>query len=222
MLMDAAMVADGRGLRQIVARVELSAGSEAVMAASEAPGGGPWSSGSLFTANTVSGVDIAVDPGDGNVAVAYSTFDGVNTSKLFFAKFNGFAMETTEVRSSTQHRFEDLSLAFDLADGLPAIAVEHKDIGLGQDQLALIYQDGAMIWQTSIIDSAISFDAPGGLQRRPSLAFDDFGTSFPAVAYVDNDEVLTVAFDPPVPEPSTVMLILSAAALIGFTQRRMR
>ena len=81
------------------------------------------------------------------------------------------------------------------------------------------YLDGAQQWQTSLVDDSIAPDAPDGMPRAPSLAYDDYGTSWPAIAYADADGSLTVAFDPPVPEPGVMGLAFVGLALIARRRR---
>ncbi len=221
-VLDAAIVSDQRGMRQVAARGILSGGEEAVLIASEPPGGGNWPIGQLATASSVSGVDIAIDPTDGRPALAYTTFDGVTTSRLFYSKFTGFTMQTTQILSSTTSLFEDVSLAFDFSDGRPAIAFERRTFAPFAQEVLFAYRDAGANWQTSLVDSTVSLDAPTGRPRRPSLAFDDYGTSFPAIAYVDSDGSLNVAFDPPVPEPATACLVMLAIGLGGARRFRGR
>jgi MYXO-CTERM domain-containing protein len=212
-LMDAQLTTDHAGRRHVVARADLAAGGEGVVIASEPSFPTNWPSATLTTADQVLGVAAATNPLTGHVALAYTTRDnGSNTSKLVFAEFNGIALETTEVLSSTTSAFQDISLAYDLTDGRPAIAFE-ESVG-GNDRLSLAYLNGSSQWLTSLIDDSVSFDSfNSGL--KPSLAFDDYGTSYPAVAYVDADGSLTVAFDPPAtPEPATALLVMVAAASI--------
>jgi hypothetical protein len=213
-ILDAAIATDHRGLRNVIAREEIGGGaSGGVLVASESTGGG-WTSTRLVSASAVNGVDIAVDPTDGRIALAYTTFDGgSNRSRLYYAKFNGFSLQTTEVLSSTDDSFEDLSLAFDPTDGRPAIAFEREVASPYSKQLQLAYLNASSQWITSVVDASISLDAPGYMPRGPSLAFDDYGTSWPAIAYVDGDESVCVAFDPPAPEPGTVLLLGFAICL---------
>jgi hypothetical protein len=219
---DASMITNDSGLRQLVARADLSAGGQGVIIASEPAGGGTWSSSVLASADGVTGVDITRDPTDGRVALAYSTINNTSgLSKLFYSKFNGFVMQTTELLSSTANRYEDVSIAFDFSDGKPAIAYERKIVATSTEQLLFAYQDVNSTWQHSLVDSTISFDAPNNHSRKPSLAFDDFGTSWPAIAYIDGDGSLTTAFDPPAPEPATGLLCLAAALLLGRRPKRM-
>ena len=67
------------------------------------------------------------------------------------------------------------SLAFDPADGNPAIA--YCDITNGD--LKLAWHDGST-WQTQTVD------AVGNVGCTPSLAFNDYGSGFPSIAYFDN------------------------------------
>ncbi len=207
-ILDAAITTDRRGLRHVIAREDIDSGaSGGVLLASELSGG-TWVSTRLLTARAVRGVDIAVDPTDGRVALAYSTFDETpNRSELYYAKFNGISLETTQVFSSSTDSFEDLSLAFDPADGRPAVAFERQVHPSYTNQLQFAYLNASSQWMTSVVDDSISKDAPAYMPRRPSLAFDDYGTSWPAIAYVDSDGSLKVAFDPPAPEPGTVLLL---------------
>jgi len=222
-ILDAAIATDYRGLRYVIAREEIGGGtSGGVLLASESPGGS-WASTRLLTAREVSGVDIAVDPTDGRLALAYTTFDeSPDQSKLYYAKFNGISLQTTQVLASSADRFRDLSLAFDLADGRPAIAFEREVAQPSSNQLQLAYLNASSQWLTSVVDASISITAPGYMPRGPSLAFDDYGTSWPAIAYVDSDESLRVAFDPPAPEPGTAVmlaLVISLARSRRFSRR---
>jgi hypothetical protein len=225
-ILDAAMVADGRGLRQVAAWANLTAGNQGLVLASEAPGGGVWSSATFASADNVTGVDIAMDPIDGRIALAYSTFTNSGTvSKLFYSKFDGISMQTTQLATSATFRYEDVSLAFDLADDHPAIAYERRNTVSSAEELMFAYRDNASVWQlpATAIDSTISMDGFGNKPRRPSLAFDDYGTTWPAVAYVDSDGSVNVAFDPPaVPEPGTLALLLAAGALAAARPRSRR
>ena len=219
-VIDAALIADGRGLRQVAARAHLSGGGQGVVIASEPSIAGPWATAQLVTADNIFGVDIAMDPTDGRAALAYTTFNSTtSTSKLFYAKFNGFQLQTTEIFSTTAHRYEDVSLAFDLGDGRPAIAYERRVNASSAQELHFAYLNAGAMWQNSLVDAMISMDAPGGRPRRPSLAFDDYGTSWPAIAYIDTDGGLNVAFDPPVPEPQALALL---AVVACFIRRRFR
>ena len=203
------LTTDGRGLAHLIGRAELAAGGEGVIIASEPSFGGDWPSAVLVGADAVKGVGIARDPADGNVALAYTTFEfATNTSSLFYAKFDGITFNTTQVLSSTSASFGDISLAFDLSDGQPAIAFEQQVVTPAADQLMFAFRDATATWQTSLVDGTVSISNTQNTLRGPSLAFDDFGTSFPAIAYIDADESLVVAFDPPgVPEPSTLCLL---------------
>lgn len=217
-VLGAGLVTDHQGLRHIAARAELGGGGEAVVIASEPPGGGSWPAGQFVIADAIKGVDIAIDPTDGNIALAYTTLDaGTNTSSLYYAKFNGVLFDTTLVASSIFDVFEDASLAFDFSDGRPAIAYEQRLASA--EHLMFAYLDGAQQWQTSLVDDSIAMDAPDGMPRAPSLAYDDYGTSWPAIAYADADGSLTVAFDPPVPEPGALGLAFVGLAIIARRRR---
>ncbi|MCB9856822.1 MAG: hypothetical protein H6818_14165 [Phycisphaerales bacterium] len=211
-IVDAQLVTDHVGLRHVIARAELPGGMEGVVVASEPSFPASWPVATLASAGSVGGVSVATNPANGRVGVAYSTTDG-GTSRLVYAEMHDFALETTVLFQTSTSIYEDVSLAYDLSDGRPAIAFE-ENVLAGGESLSLAYVDGAQQWQTSLIDDSIRLDAPGAM-LKPSLAFDDYGTSYPAVAYVDDDGALTVAFDPPaVPEPASFVLLLAAAAMI--------
>lgn len=219
---DVAMVADGRGLRQVAARAGLTVGGEGLIISSEPSAGGTWSSATLATADDITGVDIATDPTNGRMALVYTTYQNSGVSKLFYSEFNGFSMLTTELATSSSFRYEDVSLAFDFSDGQPAIAFERKNTGSGAEELMFAYRDGLSVWQMppTPVDGTILMDAPGGKLRRPSLAFDDYGTSWPAIAYVDSDGSLNVAFDPPVPEPASLVCFCMCLFLAGGRRKK--
>ena len=212
---NAEMTVDHRGLRQIAARTTLTGGAQALSLLSE-PVSGPWSSTNLATADAVDGVSIATDPVDGHIAVAYTTWNSsTNTSKLIYSKFNGSTIATTEILSFNTFRYQDVSLAFDRADDRPAIAFERRVNSSGAQELWYAFLNASSAWQTSLIDSTVSLDAPdANFTRAPSLAFDDYNTSWPAVAYVDSNGALNVAFDPPAPEPASIALFPIIALLL--------
>lgn len=221
-ILDLRFTTDHTGRSHAIVRASLTTNTQAVIVASEPIGAGPWVSSVLATADDVKGVAITTSPADGQVALAYTTFNaGTNTSKLFYAKSTGTSLQTTEVQSSATAMFEDIDLAFDFSDGRPAIAYERKTLAPFAQQIQFAYLNASSLWQTSLVDGTASLDNPMGLPRRPSLAFDDYGTSWPAVAYVDADGSLTVAFDPPAsaPEPGTVLLIALAAGGAHFRRR---
>ena len=129
------------------------------------------------------------------------------------------SIATTEILSFNTFRYQDVSLEFDRSDGRPAIAFERRVNSTSAQELWYAYLNASSVWQTSLIDSTISLDAPdGNMPRGPSLAFDDYGTSWPAVAYVDSNGALNVAFDPPAPEPSC----LAAGTLVAVLSIRRR
>ncbi|MBI5764581.1 MAG: hypothetical protein HZA51_13780 [Planctomycetes bacterium] len=218
-VLDSQMVVDDRGLRHVASRAALSAGGQGVVLASESPGG-LWSSATFTTADFVDGIDIGVDPADGRLAIAYTTYTGT-TSRLQYTKFNNGSLATTTIQTSNSNRFEDISLAFDASDSRPAIAYEMRTPST--QELWYTFLNQALSWQSASVDTSIVMDSPIGLPRAPSLAFDDFGTSWPAIAYVNQgvpNEVLTVAFDPPAPEPAAAGLLI--VTLLADRPRRPR
>lgn len=220
-LFDLRLTTDHTGRRHAVAGARLTSGTGAVIVASEPIGGGSWTSSVLATADDIKGVAIATSPTDGKIALAYTTLDSAtNTSRLMYTKSTGTMLITTQVQSSTTAVFEDIDLAFDRSDGRPAIAYEQKVASPFAQQIQFAYLNASSAWQTSLIDATASLDNAMGLPRRPSLAFDDYGTSWPAVAYIDADGSLMVAFDPPgaAPEPTALALLLMS--LFPLARRR--
>ncbi|MEK6642814.1 MAG: hypothetical protein AABZ08_02815 [Planctomycetota bacterium] len=210
-VLDSQMIVDNRGLRHVASRAALSVGGQGVVLASESPGGF-WSSGTFTTADSIDGIDIAVDPSDGRLAIAYTTYTA-GTSRLQYSKFNGASVATTTIQTSGVDRYEDMSLAFDGFDSRPAIAYERRTPST--QELWYTFLNASSSWQSAPVDTTIVMDAPSGLPRAPSLAFDDYGTTWPAIAYANQDvpnEVLTVAFDPPAPEPAFAGLFGMALA----------
>jgi hypothetical protein len=222
---DAVMTTDGQGRRHFAARGNLTGGGQGLVIASEPPGGGSWPSITHIAADAVSGVDIARDPTDGRIALAYSTFDSqTSVSTLHYAKFTGSLLDVQPVDTSMVDRFFDVSLAFDPTDGRPAVAYERFVTGdPDPQQLHFSWRDAASLWQHSVVDETIRHDGFGNSARRPHLAFDTHGTGWPAIAYVDGDFSLAVAFDPPAPEPATATLLalVAAASLTNARSRRL-
>lgn len=214
-IVDAQLATDHTGLRHVIARTQLSDGTASVSVASEPSFGGTWPTATLTNAEGVGGVSIATNPATGRIGIAYTT-QNAGLSQLVFAEVDGFALQSTVLRQTSTSVYQDVSLAYDRTDGRPAIAFE-EDILAGGEALQFAYRDGADAWQTSLIDDSISIDVDDAV-RKPSLAFDDYATSYPAVAYVDDDGALTVAFDPPAaPEPAALAPLCLAAL---FLRRR--
>ena len=95
------------------------------------------------------------------------------------------------------------SLAFDPADGRPAIAYEDSS------DLEFAWFDGS-VWQTQTVDATAG--------RNPSLAFNEYGDGWPVIAYFEGvvPGHLYVVRDPPgLPEPATLSLLaLGGLAII--------
>lgn len=215
---DAQLATDFTGLRHAVVRAEMPGGTECIVISSEPSFTGAWPTATLTTADAVGGISIATNPVTGKVGIAYS-IQNAGLSQLMLAELDGFTLESTLVRQTSTSVYEDISLAYDRTDGRPAIAFEENALS-GGESLSLAYLDGTAQWQSSLVDDSIRLDALDGL-LKPSLAFDDYGTSYPAVAYVDDNGSLIVAFDPPaVPEPTTAALLIVVS--LGVSRRRRR
>jgi hypothetical protein len=151
---------------------------------------------------------IAIDPDNGFPAIAYHT-----NTELRFTAWDGDSWNQTTVDTTGSvlgpwpvSYQSSPSLAFDPADGNPAIAYGHNTEG---QNLKLAWHNGTA-WQLQTVDSV------GDVGRNVSLAFNDFGTGFPSIAYFDWDADLSEADlffidDPPVPEPATAGLLIAGA-----------
>ncbi len=145
---------------------------------------------------------LAVDPDNGYPAIAY--FDD-DVDNLRYASWNGTSWDLTTI-DSTGDVGRYPSLAFDPADGNPAIS--YHDLTNGD--LKLAWFNGTS-WQTQPVDTV------GTVGTYTSLAFNDYGTGFPAIAYVDSANTLYFIEDPPaVPEPAAILLALIAAIPMGL------
>ncbi len=211
----AALTIDHRGLRHMVLDAVLQpSGARAVVLASEPANNAAWVSGVLTTADAVTGVDITTRGSDGRVAFTYATRTGT-LSQLFYAESNGSTITTATVSSSSTAQYGGVSLAFDRTDGQPAIGF----VDATNRDLLFSFRNPGGTWTTGVVDPDISLTSPLlGEPIFPSLAFNEFGTGWPALAYVGGNGDLRVAFDPPAPEPATAVLFPAAA--VAFARRR--
>ncbi len=128
---------------------------------------------------------LAIDPDTGFPAVAY--FDTIGED-LIYAEWDGDQWVATSLDTAGSTGWWP-SLAFDPADGNPAVAYHDSTGG----DLRLAWHDGVQ-WNTqTVVEGTIK--VPFGF--TPSLAFDDFGTGFPAIAYFGIDSNLYFIEDPP-------------------------
>jgi hypothetical protein len=145
---------------------------------------------------TSSFVSLAINPVTGYPAIAYNDIDG---NALKYAEFDGFAWnaEVVDVQAAADPERDasdmSVSLAFDPADGNPAIAYTRDEIGI-PNTLAFAWNDGA--WNTQTVD--ISAGVAGG---AVSLAFNEalaggFGNGLPAIAYVSGNGEYHYVEDP--------------------------
>jgi hypothetical protein len=149
---------------------------------------------------------IAIDPATGFPAIAYH--DSTNLD-LRYAAWDGDSWNATTVDAPGSVGWHP-SLAFDPADGNPTIAYfDSTNSPSANGHLKLAWHDG-IAWQTQTVD------AVGNVGRMPSLAFNDYGSGFPSIAYLDQSGSLYFIEDPPgaaVPEPASVMLLVAGAWL---------
>ncbi len=216
-IQDLDITIDHAGRRHAIVTARLLDFSEAVFVASEPSFGGAWATAMLDSGDAFGGASIAVNPQDGSLAVAYSKVDDNGLASLVYQDFSGPAPVMTDILSGNDREFGDIDLEFDPGDGRPSIALEESISG-GNDQLLFAYNTGGTSWATSLVDDSIMIDTSNG-EARPSLAYDDFGSTYPAIAYIDDDGALIVSFDPPIPEPATAMMLVMAA---GISMRRQR
>jgi len=157
---------------------------------------------------------LAIDPDTGIPVVAYSV-DGAEGSELYYIEWNGSAWNRSVLASGGRLP----SLQFDPGDGHPAVA--YVDAATGA--LELSWHDGDL-WQSQTVDDQVR------VSGAPSLAFNDYGTGFPSIAYfTDNfDAMPPEAFrsslyfieDPaPLPEPSAFGLLFLGAGLACVRRR---
>jgi hypothetical protein len=128
---------------------------------------------------------LAIDPDTGYPAIAYH--DSANQN-LVYAEWDGDQWVATNVDTAGITGLWP-SLAFDPADGNPAIAYHSQTDG----DLMFAWHDGVQ-WNTQVAVNG-TFEVPTGF--TPSLAFNDFGTGFPAIAYFGIDSNLYFVEDPP-------------------------
>ena len=128
---------------------------------------------------------LAIDPDTGYPAIAY--YDSA-AGDLVYAEWDGTQWLFTPVDMAGVTGLWP-SLAFDPADGNPAIAYQDQ----GGGDLKLAWHDGGQ-WNTQVVVNG-TFEVPTGY--TPSLAFNDFGTGFPAIAYFGIDSNLYFVEDPP-------------------------
>jgi hypothetical protein len=128
---------------------------------------------------------LAVDPDTGYPAIAY--YDSANQN-LVYAEWDGGQWAATNIDTAGVTGLWP-SLAFDPSDGNPAIAYQSQTGG----DLMFAWHDGVQ-WNTQVAVNG-TLEVPTGY--TPSLAFNDFGTGFPAIAYFGIDSNLHFVEDPP-------------------------
>lgn len=211
------LTTDQQGRRHLIAAGRNGASTPAVFLASEPSNSSTWVSGTVATGDAVGGADIDSNPNTGRTAWAYSVRTG-STWRLYYVESNNGILSTPLAVVTGSYAIGGLSLAFDLSDGQPAIAFADMD---GSRLLFAYRTTGG--WNTGVVANDFSTTLIAGDARVPSLAFNDFGTGWPAIAYVRNDGAMVVAFDPPAtPEPASLAFWGLATALTATCRRRDR
>ncbi len=128
---------------------------------------------------------LAIVPGTGFPAMAYTDTADNN---LVYGEWDGDQWVFTNVDTAPSTGWYP-SLAFDPADGNPAIAYQDQ----GNGNLMLAWNDGVQ-WNLQVVVAGAA-ELPTGY--TPSLAFNEFGNGFPAIAYFGLDSGLYYIEDPP-------------------------
>ena len=186
--------------RPMVVHSDISA--QEILFSVEEPGIG-WVTTTVAT-GAINPGSLAIDPDTGFPAIAV----GGGASGLQFFGWNG-TVWNPKIVDSTANVGAHVSLAFDPADGQPAISYNN----IASSELNFAWLKGSD-WQIQNVDSQIEDF------RQSSLAFNDFGNGFASIAYVDEGGDLFFIEDPPlaVPEPASALLML--LGLSSFLARR--
>jgi len=164
-------------------------------------GSGGWATSVIEALEMWARVSLAVDPNSGHPVIAYVHDQVEGGCPLKLAEWNGNEWEVTNLGVYLHDTFVAVSLAFDPADGNPAIA--YRDDG----NVGFAWFDGA-VWQEQIVDE------PPGWGENVCLAFNDWGDGWPSIAY-NIDDVLYFVHDPPAaPEPAAVVLLLLGSGAV--------
>jgi len=161
---------------------------------------------------------LAVNPITGFPAIAYAGDAGAN---LRYAEWNGEDWLVSVLPNPRGNVIDGASLAFDPKDGNPAVAYhEGPRLGGGMypdwegDLLAFTWRHDDS-WENQVV----VWQGDTGL--HPSLAFNDYGTGWAGIAYLDAEWNVRYIEDPPaVPEPATLALLAGGAAALAVRRGR--
>jgi len=193
-----ALVFDAQN-RPLITYVDMA--NEDLMFAVYDPQIGHWTTG-LVDPNLGGLPSLALNPTTGQPAMAYADAAG----DLTYIEWDGYNWSAPLALGAAA--FGGCSLAFDPADGNPAIAFG------AADQLFFIWHDG-IAWQPpQLLDPAAG--------ENPSLVINEYGDGWPAVSYIDDDtgELWFIQDPPAAPEPGTLAILLAGAAAVVRRRRK--
>jgi hypothetical protein len=158
---------------------------------------------------------IAIDPTDGMPGVTWTNL--TIGPDLRYAKWNQLEnqWDSTIVVSTSSTQYGNTSLAYDPSDGRPAISYSDSS-----GNVKFAWFNGSA-WTTQTVLSTGTAFAP-----RTSLAFNQYGHGFPAIAYITNTGSgtgdLKFVVDPTngVPEPAAVVLFGVGVVLLSASRRQ--
>jgi hypothetical protein len=161
---------------------------------------------------------LAINPMTGFPAIAYAGDGGAN---LRYAEWNGEDWLVSVLPNPRENGITGVSLAFDPEDGNPAIAYHEDEPLAGGRYLDWDATLLAFTWrhEDTWENQVVAWQGNTGL--HPSLAFNDYGTGWAGIAYLDAEWKVWYIEDPPaVPEPATLALLAGGAAALAVGRGR--